>query len=133
MKKVMMVIATVMLMVSVKTINGQIIPGDPALFKMPTINSTASASYYNNFEDGNYYAYVKYYNPATYTNSTYKLVVTVSNDKVTKIHFSDGYLHDGYNSSGYTWSGGHLNSNGSTSVTIYTSNLNTRTYSIELQ
>ena len=65
MKKIMMVIAAIMLTVSVNTTNGQITPTAPLLMEIPTVNDAASASYYNSFEDGNYYAYVKYFNPNT--------------------------------------------------------------------
>jgi len=129
MKRVKMVLAAIMLSVGIT--NGQIIIGDPVLFKTPTNNNT-SVNYYNNFEDGNYYAIVNYYNPNTLTNNSYKLVVTVENDNVTKIHFDDGYLHNGYNSSGYIWNGGSLDSYGTASVTIYGSNFSTRVFNIEL-
>ena len=131
MKRVKVVLVAIMLTVGVNITSGQIMPGDPALYEMPTISNT-TAIYYNKFEDGNYYAIVKYYNPNTFTNSSYKLVVTVKNDNVTKIQFNDGYLHSGYNSSGYTWTGGSLDSYGTTSVTIYGSNFSTRVFNIEL-
>lgn len=63
---------------------------------------------YNQIENGNYEAVV-YYSSTTGQKSTYELVVTVTNDVVTAIHFgNNGSVHSGYNNSGYTYSGGSL-------------------------
>lgn len=97
-------------------------------------------------KDGNYNAIVQYYNPSTYTKSTYELVVTVKGDRVTAIHFpNQGSLHSGYNNSGYSYNGGNLsfqyskNSSGqsyvssaSTSVTIRYSNGSQTVFNVTL-
>ena len=63
---------------------------------------------YNQIENGNYEAVV-YYSSTTGQKSTYELIVTVTNDVVTAIHFGNsGSVHSGYNNSGYTYSGGQL-------------------------
>ncbi len=47
------------------------------------------------FEDGEYDATVKYYNPKTYHTATYDLKVEVENCKVIVIHFpKGGWLDD---------------------------------------
>jgi len=93
--------------------------------------STGIFSSSNNIENGNYYATVKYNNWSTAYYEKYTLIVTVKNGKVTKIHFDDGYLHDGINYSGYFWSGGSLDSNESTRITI-TEGTKTKTFDITL-
>lgn len=63
---------------------------------------------YNQIENGNYEASV-YYSSSTGQRSSYKLVVTVFNDAVTKINFgNNGSVHSGYNNEGYSYSGGSL-------------------------
>lgn len=63
---------------------------------------------YNQIENGNYEAVV-YYSSTTGQKSTYNLVVTVTNDAVTSIHFGNGgSVHSGFNNEGYTYSGGGL-------------------------
>lgn len=42
------------------------------------------------FDDGEYDAIAKYYNPKTYYTATYDLTVDVKNCKVTVIHFPKG-------------------------------------------
>lgn len=63
---------------------------------------------YNQIENGNYEAVV-YYSSTTGQKSTYNLVVTITNDAVTSIHFGNGgSVHSGFNNEGYTYSGGGL-------------------------
>lgn len=63
---------------------------------------------YNQIENGNYEATV-HYSSTTGQKSTYKLIVTVSNDTVTTIHFNNnGSVHTGYNNEGYIYTGGSL-------------------------
>lgn len=63
---------------------------------------------YNQIENGDYEASI-HYSSTTGQKSTYTLVVTVFNDAVTKINFSNnGSVHSGYNNEGYSYSGGSL-------------------------
>jgi len=59
--------------------------------------------------DGRYYAIVEYYNYATYTRATYKLILEVRFASVVSIDFGNGgSVHSGYNSEGYYYTGGML-------------------------
>lgn len=52
---------------------------------------------YNQIENGKYEAVI-YYSSTTGQKSTYELVVTVTNDVVTAIHFGNGgSVHSGFN------------------------------------
>ena len=92
-------------------------------------------TFFSNLENGWYRATVKYYNPRTYTRSTYTLNVRVEYDRVTAIDFGNGgSVHSGVNSSGYFYSGGYLSLNynysgqvtsASTNVTIINNGLQT--------
>lgn len=63
---------------------------------------------YNQIDNGKYKAII-YYSSTTGQKSTYELVVTVTNDVVTAIHFGNGgSVHSGFNNEGYTYSGGIL-------------------------
>ncbi len=96
---------------------------------------------YNQIKNGNYTAAV-YYSSTTGQRSTYELVVTVTNDVVTAIHFgNNGSVHSGYNNSGYTYSGGKLSfsrdyqgniTGASTTVKVTYPNGTTQYFQIEL-
>ena len=88
---------------------------------------------YNQIENGKYEAVI-YYSSTTGQKSTYELVVTVTNDVVTAIHFGNGgSVHSGFNNEGYTYSGGHGNITGaSTTVKVTYPNGTTQYFQIEL-
>ncbi|MBM6890318.1 hypothetical protein H6A30_08565 [Bacteroides caecigallinarum] len=96
---------------------------------------------YNQIENGRYEATV-YYSSTTGQKSTYELVVTVTNDAVTAIHFGNGgSVHSGFNNEGYTYSGGRLSfsrdyrgniTGASTTVKVAYYNGTTQYFQIEL-
>lgn len=62
----------------------------------------------NVLRDGKYNATVKYVSHTGY-EATYSVVVSVKNDRVVAIYFSNGgSVHNGYNSEGYSYNGGKL-------------------------
>lgn len=59
-------------------------------------------------QDGNYEAIVDYDSHTGYS-ARYGLIVSVRNDRVVAIHFSNGgYIHTGINEEGYSYRGGEL-------------------------
>lgn len=96
---------------------------------------------YNQIENGKYEAVI-YYSSTTGQKSAYELVVTVTNDIVTAIHFGNGgSVHSGFNNEGYTYSGGHLSfsrdhhgniTGASTTVKVTYPNGTTQYFQIEL-
>jgi hypothetical protein len=81
------------------------------IFSNPTFVSGSDIHFVNNLniENGWYEATVKYFNPKTYTKSTYTLNVKVEYNRVIVIDFGNGgSVHSGYNNSGYFYNGGNL-------------------------
>lgn len=112
---------------------------NPLLGDQPKLVSIESNVF--NIENGWYKASVKYYNPKTYTRSTYTLNVKVEYNRVTVIDFGNGgSVHSGYNNSGYYYNGGTLffkkdyqgNITSATTTVSITEGYNTVSYEITI-
>lgn len=102
MKRIIKVVAIVSLLICCKATYAQVLPlVDYEPFRGINQNQTV-------LRDGNYEAIVDYRSHTGYS-AMYRLVVSVRNDRVVAIHFSNGgYIHTGINEEGYSYRGGEL-------------------------
>lgn len=100
--KIIKTVVVVLLLFCCKATYAQVLPlVDYEPFRGINQNQTV-------LRDGNYEAIVDYSSHTGYS-ARYRLIVSVRNDRVVAIHFSNGgYIHTGSNEEGYSYSGGDL-------------------------